>query len=180
MKIPHWNARQAPRDPALVQAIRERRGGKLLNLDLALLWSEPLARGWNAHLRAVRQEFSVDARLREIAICTVARLTGADYEFDHHWPHYVAAGGADASRALLDDPQRAANDATFTADERLAMRLAFEMTRNVAVPDALSKDLEARFPTEALVELIATIATYNMVARFLVAAGVEDERKGKL
>jgi hypothetical protein len=77
MRIPAWSPQAAARDPKLLEAILARRGGKYLNLDLMLLWSEPLARGWNALLGAVRREFALDARVREIAICTVARLTGA-------------------------------------------------------------------------------------------------------
>ena len=179
MPIPPWTPEAAPRDPALVEAIRKRRGGELINLDRALLWSEPLARGWNAHLGAIRRELSVDARLREIAICVVARLTGASYEFLHHWPEYLKAGGAEASRSLLDDPVAAAVNPAFTADERLAMRLAIEMTREVRVPAALEAQLAARFSATERVELIATIATYNMVARFLLATGVEPEQPGK-
>ena len=38
----------------LVDAILARRGGELINLDRALLWSEPVARGWNVYLRNVR------------------------------------------------------------------------------------------------------------------------------
>jgi hypothetical protein len=38
----------------LVDGIMARRGGKLINLDKALLWSEPVARGWNVYLKAVR------------------------------------------------------------------------------------------------------------------------------
>src|SRR6188768_2195482 len=79
LRIPYWTPDAAPRDEMLLDAIRKRRGGKFINLDLALLWSEPLARGWNAHLGAVRREFEIDPRLKELAICTVARLTGADY-----------------------------------------------------------------------------------------------------
>src|SRR4029453_9347569 len=83
MRIPPWTPDAAPRDPALVAAIVERRGGTLLNLDKALLWSEPLARGWNGLLRAVRQEFAFSPRLKELGVCTVAKLTGAHYEFIH-------------------------------------------------------------------------------------------------
>ena len=177
MRIPDWTPESAPRDPALVEAIRQRRGGTLLNLDLALLWSEPLARGWNQYLGAVRREVSVSPRLKELAICTVARETGADYEFNHHWPEYVKAGGDDALRSHLDDVDSAATDTAFSPDERLAIRYATVMTRNVDVPDALFRDVKARFSTTEIVELTAAIATYNMVARFLVALRVQDERK---
>jgi alkylhydroperoxidase family enzyme len=175
MRIPAWSAEAAPRDPKLLDAILARRGGKYLNLDLALLWSEPLARGWNAMLGAVRREFALDARLREIAICTVASLTGADYEFVHHWPEYVKAGGKDALRPRLSDPARACEDAAFDAAERLAMRYAIAMTREVKVPQALFAEVRGRWSDAEVVELTASIAAYNMVARFLVALEVEDE-----
>jgi len=38
-----------------VKSIEARRGGALINLDRMLLWSEPLARGWNGYLRALRR-----------------------------------------------------------------------------------------------------------------------------
>lgn len=172
MRIPPWNDAAAPRDPQLTRAILERRGGKYITLDLALLWSEPLARGWNTYLKAVRSELGVSPRLREIAICTVARLTGADFEFDQHWPDYVKAGGNERLKSRLAKPDEAIRDPEFTADERLAMRYAIAMTRDIHVPEALTEELRERFDNTQLVELTASIATYNMVARFLVALGI--------
>ena len=175
MRVPAWTQEAAHRDPKLIEAILARRGGRFINLDLALLWSEPLARGWNAYIGAVRRELAVSPRLKEIAICVVARLTGAGYEFKHHWPEYVKAGGRDELRARLDDPARALDDPAFDADERLAMRYAAAMTRDVKVPAALFSELRARFDATQIVELTAAIAAYNMVARFLVALEVAPE-----
>ena len=177
MRIPSWTPEAAPRDPALIEAILKRRGGKFINLDLGLLWSEPLARGWNAYVGAVRRELAIDPKVKEIAICTVARLTGADYEFNHHWPEYVKAGGDDRLRPRIMDPDSAATDTEFSNDERLAIRYATVMTRDVKVPNSLFALMKARFSTTELVELTAAIATYNMVARFLVALEVESEPK---
>jgi len=176
MRIDNWTNEAAPRDGALLDAIRARRGGRFINLDLALLWSEPLARGWNALLGAVRREFAVSPRVKELAICVVARLTGASYEFLHHGPEYVKAGGDEALRPALDDPIAAAADERFTGDERLAIRYAIAMTRDIRVEKALFAELKGRFGHTELVELTAAIATYNMVARFLVALDVEPER----
>ena len=175
MRIPAWTPEAAARDPQLVAAIEKRRGGTLINLDRALLWSEPLARGWNTYLGAVRREVSVSSRLKEIAICAVARLTGAQYEFDHHWPEYVRAGGDDALRPAIQGPDHAVADTRFTDDERLAIRYAVAMTRDVRVPDTLFAEVQKRFSTTELVELTAAIATYNMVARFLVALHVGSD-----
>src|SRR5512132_3904189 len=80
-----------PKD--IVDAVRARRGGHLTHLDRMLLHSPALASGWNALLGAVRGRLTLDARLREIAICAVASLNGAEYEFHHHVPELVKAGG---------------------------------------------------------------------------------------
>ena len=162
-----------------MRSILERRGGKLINLDRKLLWSEPLARAWNVYLKAVRREFSISPRLKEIAICTVARITGADYEFQHHWPEYVAAGGDDKLKARIMDVDSAATDTAFTEDERLAIRYATVMTRDVQVPEQLFRLLQGRFSNTEITELTAAIATYNMVARFLVAMQVEEDEDRK-
>ena len=179
MRIPDWTPEAAPRDPALMDAILKRRGGKLINLDKMLLWSEPLARTWNVYLGAVRREFAVSPQLKELAICTVARITGADYEFDHHWPEFVKAGGDDQLRHRIMDVDRAATDTAFSDDERLAIRYATVMTRDVKVPESLFKLVRERFDNTELIELTAAIATYNLVARFLVATGVQEDEGRK-
>jgi alkylhydroperoxidase family enzyme len=165
---------EAPAD--LVAAIRARRGGRLLNLDRMLLHSPPFAAGWNAHLRAVRTELSLDPKLRELAICVVAALNGAEYEFHHHAPEFVNAGGSAAQVEALRDPDAAsASAALFDPTERAALALAIEMTREVAVSDATFEAVRRALGDRCTVELVGTIATYNMVSRFLVALGVEPE-----
>jgi alkylhydroperoxidase family enzyme len=67
------------------------------------------------------------------------------------------------------------DDPTFNADERLAMRYAAAMTRDIKVPDALFAEVRKRFNESEVVELTAAIATYNMVARILVALQVNPE-----
>jgi alkylhydroperoxidase family enzyme len=164
-----------PRD--LVAAIRARRGGKLLNLDRMLLHSPPLAQGWNGYLRAVRTELAVSARLRELAICAVARLNHADYEFHHHAPEFMRAGGTQAQLDALGHVGDPNTDlSAFDAAERAVLSLAVEMTRNVAVGDATMASVHAAVDDDRqVVEIVAVIATYNMVSRFLVALGVEPE-----
>lgn len=175
MRIPPWTPEAAPRPKDLTDAILARRGGQLINLDRMLLWSEPLARAWNVYLGAIRRELSVSPMLKELAICVVAKLTGADYEFTHHAPEYVKAGGKEALLERLSDPDAAAKDAAFSDDERLAIRYAIAMTRDIQVPDALFAELRMRFAHTEIVELTAAIAAYNMVARFLVALHVQPE-----
>jgi len=175
MRIPFWTRAQAQRDPELVAAIERRRGGRLLNLDRMLLWSEPLARSWNVFLRTLRQELSLAPKLRELAICVVARVTGADYEFHHHAPEFEKAGGSAAKVAALDNPDAAATSPLFDALEQNVIRYALASTRAVKVPDALFDTLTRQLSPTELIELAAVVAGYNMVARFLVALQVPPE-----
>ncbi|MBC5786069.1 carboxymuconolactone decarboxylase family protein [Ramlibacter sp. USB13] len=178
MRIPDWTPEGKPQPQDLVQAILERRGGELLNLDRALLWSEPLARGWNTYLKAVRTGLGASRQLRELGICTVALLTGAHYEYHHHAPDYLAAGGTQAALDALQAYVKAGAQGEpqgLAGDEALVARYATQMTRDVKVEDAVFAKMQERFGTTELVEITAAIATYNMVARFLVALGVSPE-----
>jgi alkylhydroperoxidase family enzyme len=180
MRIPDWTPALKAQPQDLVDAILKRRGGTLINLDKALLWSEPLARGWNVYLKAVRTDLPTSPKLRELGICTVALLTGAAYEYKHHAPDFLTAGGTQAELDALNavvkaDARQSAAHAALGTVEQLVIRYAAQMTLDVKVTDEVFNALREHFDTTGLVELTSAIATYNMVARFLVALGVSPE-----
>jgi len=183
MRLPDWTPERKPQPQDLVDAILARRGGALLNLDKALLWSEPLARGWNTYLKAVRTELPTSRKLRELGICTVALLTGATYEYHHHAPDFLAAGGTQAQLDALNafvraDPRGIPSDPSLGPVEKLVIRYAAQMTLDVKVSDDVFNALREHFDETQIVELTSAIATYNMVARFLVALGITPEHGG--
>ena len=143
--------------------------GNISTLYQVLLNSGPLAQGWEALLTAIRSRASVPARLRELAILRIAVLNGARYEFDAHVPHARNAGVPDDAIAALKNVTLAQALAPL---DRLVLELTDAMTRGVEVPDALFERVRAHFDDRQLVELVATIAAYNMVSRFLVALRV--------
>ncbi|MGB6105752.1 MAG: carboxymuconolactone decarboxylase family protein [Pusillimonas sp.] len=163
----------------LVKAIRLRRGGQLSELDRLLLHSPPFAQGWNTFLGQIRTKMKLDPKVREIVMCGVALINDAQYEYDGHLPELLKAGGTREQGEALRDPLAAmSNTALFTKVERAAIRLYSEMTSNVRVNDATFEAArEALGNTQELVELVGTIAAYNMVSRFLVAMNlVEDDK----
>ena len=160
----------------LVESIKARRKGSLINLDRMLLHSPPFAQGWNALLGAVWRDLEIPPRVRELAICAVARLNKAGYEWHQHAPEFLAAGGPQAQLDALDDVDAAVRDnALFDDAERAALALTLEMTRGVEVSDATLERARTLFCDRQLTELVGTIATYNMVSRFLVALGVDEK-----
>lgn len=158
---------------ALVDAIRARRGGRLLNLDRMLLHSPPFAQGWNGMFAAIRSELSLSPKLRELAIMSIAVLNRADYEWVQHEKEFFAAGGTAGQEDALRNPAAALVDTKrFDEIERAILALTYEMTREVVVADATMRRVRAVLPDRQVVELVGTIAGYNMVSRFLVATGV--------
>lgn len=148
------------------QILAER--GRISPLYQVLLNSPPIAQGWEHMLSAVRNRNSLYAGLRELVILRVAVLNRAPYEFDAHVPHALAADvpqiAIDATRVIP-----LAADAPLSSAERVAVQLADTMTRDIEVPDALFAEVKKHFDSQAQIDLVATIAAYNMVSRFLVA-----------
>jgi alkylhydroperoxidase family enzyme len=180
MRIPSWTPEQKAQPQELIDAIKARRGGEFINLDLALLWSEPVARGWNGFLKEVRTGLPTSRKLREIGICTVALLTGAHYEYVHHAPDFLIAGGTQSeldalARVLAGDARLGVKDPELDEVSSLVIQYAAQMTLDVHVSDAVFEAMQKHFDTTQIVEITTAIATYNMVARFLLALGVNPE-----
>ena len=182
MRIPDWTQEQLAQPQELVNTILARRGGALLNLDKALLWSEPVAAGWNVYMRNVRTGLSAPRKLCELGICAVALLTGAHYEYHHHAPEYLKAGGTQAEleglkRAIDTNPADGVTDPALDEMSQWVVHYAAQMTLRVKVDELLFKKLQSCLNTTEIVELTTTIAAYNMVARILVALEISPEEK---
>lgn len=161
----------------LIDSILSRRNGELLNLDRMLLNSPPFAKGWNSLLRQVRGKLSLPARVQELAICAVAVLTDAAYEYHHHAPEFLRAGGTqeelEALRLLKDHN---AQLVPFTANDRAILTLVREMTLFIHVNDTtFAAARSVLHDDQQMSELVGIIATYNMVSRYLVALQVDVE-----
>lgn len=84
----------------------------------------------------------------------------------------------DTSTALTDDvdPGHALSDA-----QRAALAYADWMTKNVHVPQHVFDALKATVSNDQqIVEVTMTVATYNMVSRFLVSLDVGDKADTKV
>ena len=160
--------------PDLVEAIRARRPAhQLWNLDRMLLNSPNFAKGWNTMFGAIRGQLSLPGKLRELPIMAIAVMNKADYEWVAHEPEFLKAGGTPQQLAALKAER--ADPKLFDATELATLRLTSEMTRNVQVKQETIDAIRKLLPDQQVVELIGTIAGYNMVSRFLLATGVDRE-----
>jgi alkylhydroperoxidase family enzyme len=143
--------------------------GRISLLYQVLLNSAPIAQGWEAMLTAVRNKSSVPADLRELMILRVAILNKASFEFEAHIPHALKAG---VPQEKIDALRSLTLSNLFTDEEILVLQMTDHMTRDVEVPAELMAKVTQQYSAEKVVELVATVAAYNMVSRFLVALNI--------
>lgn len=145
--------------------------GRVSLLYKVLLNSGPIASGWERMLTAVRNQTCLPADLREMIILRIAVLNRAAFEFEAHQPIAEKAGVGAEKIAGLRQLELPAG--IFSELEGLLIAMTDSMTREIEVPDAVFEPLRAHFDNQGLVEVVATIAAYNMVSRFLVALRIE-------
>ncbi|HVN89853.1 MAG TPA: carboxymuconolactone decarboxylase family protein [Candidatus Binataceae bacterium] len=124
----------------------------------------------------LRNGTQLDPKLRELALMTVGRLTGAEYEFTHHWNIALKVG---VRRDQLEQLADYAASPGFNDQERAVMRYAEEATRNVRVSDLTFEALRDFLDNRRIMELVMNVAFYNSVVRVLVPCGVELEAGAK-
>jgi alkylhydroperoxidase family enzyme len=124
----------------------------------------------------LRNGTQLDAKLRELALLTVGRLTGAEYEFVHHWNMALRLG---VPREQLEQLANFESSTAFNQDERAVMRYAAEATSNVKVNDTTFDALRRFLDHRRIMELVMNVAMYNAVARVIVPCGVELETGAK-
>ena len=114
----------------------------------------------------------IEARLRELAIMTVGLVTGASYEFNHHWKSALKAG---VRREQLEQLADAETSDAFDERERAIVRYASEVTLLLTVSDETWSVLHRHFSVREVMDIVMAVAWYNAVARMLLPMEIEME-----
>jgi alkylhydroperoxidase family enzyme len=151
-------------EAAIISRIQARRAPRPLQaLDLTLLHSPPVADGWNSFLGAIRTQTSLSDDVREIAICRVAVLNGALYEWEHHAPLARKGGVSEDGIQLLGIEERIGtlgerNPGGLTEKQWAVVRYTDAMTRDVKVSEEVFEELRKHFSDKEVVEITATVS----------------------
>lgn len=159
--VPDPPPTSSPEEESIVAAIAARRHPRPIQpLDLALLHSPHVAAGWNSFVGAIRTKTSLSDDLRELAICRIAVVNKAWYEWMHHAPLAVKGGVSAASMEEIrkDGPLARSERPEGFTDKQWAVCVATdEMTRNVQVADETFAWLKSLFGHQEVVEIVATV-----------------------
>jgi alkylhydroperoxidase family enzyme len=164
MRLPYVENSPTSDDPTtkeIYHRITARRAPEpLQELDLTLLHSPHVADGWNSFLGAIRTRSSLGDDIREIAICRVAVLNKATYEWEQHAPLARKGGVDEAGLHVLATAPPLASDRLFealNAKQEAVVRFTDEMTRNVRVSHEVFEGLRREFSDQEVVEITATV-----------------------
>lgn len=147
---------------AIYDRIAARRAPRPLQpLDLTLFRSPNVADGWNSFLGAIRTKTSLPDDIREIAICRVAVLNGAAYEWLSHAPLAKKGGVSEEGMKSLGNPDVAGATKLegFTDKQWAVIRYTDAMTRNVQVSEEVFAEVKKVFSGQEVVEITATVCS---------------------
>lgn len=111
----------------------------------------------------------LDARLRELIILRVAKLSRCQYEWVQHVPIALASGCTEAEVQAIEHDDLSG----FDARARATLELATEMLHHVRASDAVLAAARAHLSDREVVETIVAVGFYMMVARLLETTGVD-------
>jgi alkylhydroperoxidase family enzyme len=148
------------------------RGSKVPDLYRLLANAPELLQAWTSLAWPLRNVNHVDRGLRELLIMRTAQLTGAEYEWKHHWSLALAAGVAAEKLDALANWK--AND-LFDADERAALGMTDAMVADSHVGVGAVHPVLDRFDKPAVIQLVLTVAFYICVGRFAGALDLTVE-----
>lgn len=143
----------------------------------------------NSFLKSIRTQTTLPTSIRELAICRVAAINRAWYEWDSHSPILESANVLSAAAIeylKTQVPGDASTEHTPAGGDKAGKEVLFDekhlavleytdaMTKGCVVPKRVFDQLKALFSEREVVELTASVAAYNCVSRFLVALDVGE------
>ena len=109
---------------------------------------------------ALRFDGTLPERIRELAICVVARETGNQFEWQTHAPLAIKAGVA---AEAIDSLAAGRRPRQLAADEACAVDFIVELMHRHGVSDATFAESAACFGEPGVVELTALVGYFAMV-----------------
>lgn len=169
---PRLPVRTAADDPRLAELFAkglEGPDGSPLNIFGTLGNHPDLLRRWLVFAAHVLSKNTLSARDRELLILRTGWNCRSRYEFGQH---VLIARECGISDAEIDRVSVGPDADGWDESDRLLLEAADELHHHSSLSDRTWSALAARYDTEQILDLIATVGNYHMVAMFLNSARV--------
>lgn len=163
---------QAPQEVREVFQKIEANGARVINLYKAAANSPGTVLNVIRLGNSIIRRTELAARLREMVILRVARLSGCEYEWAHHAHLAKEAGLSQKQIEAIPDWKKSP---AFSEQERAVLAYTDEVAKKVEVSARAFNKLKGFFDEQEIVELSLIIGYYGMLARLLVPLQVEVE-----
>lgn len=145
-----------------------------INLNRALVNSPGASRAFSRLGGYIRNQSTLDGRLRELAILQVGYVARSEYEYSHHIKIGHDFGVSDDDvRAIAVETAGGVSNLEPLA--RAVLRGARQMAAGEAIDDATFQTLSEALGPEHLTDLAVTISFYCGVVRLLQTLGIDVE-----
>jgi uncharacterized peroxidase-related enzyme len=118
-------------------------------------------------------ESALDPRVRELAVLMLMKRCNCEYGFVRHIDIAKRCG---LSQEQIDDVGNYQTSSRFTADDKVILRYAEDLTQKARVDDDLYAKAEKLVGKQNIIELTGAVAFWNMMARNLNALQVSLEK----
>ena len=145
-----------------------------INIFRMMANAETAFRPWLAFGGALLSSLELDARVRELVILHVGRLSGAEYEWVQHVPIALAVGATQEEVDAVESGDVGA----LGPLEQAVLRFTEEVVRDVRASDEALAAVREHLSPREVVELLLVIGNYMLVARVAETAGIEIDEGG--
>ncbi len=164
--------RKASDDPRLGELFAKGLNGPSgdpLNI-FGVLGNHPdMLKRWLVFATHVLSKNSLSARDRELLILRTGWNCGSRYEWGQH---VVIARDCGISDSEIEAVKNGADSTSWSSHDRLLMCAADELHRHQTLSDHTWDALIGTYSTEQVLDVVATVGNYTMVAMFLNSTGV--------
>ncbi len=147
----------APRIPPLESADG-------INITKTLAHHPMLADRWLTFARYVLGESTLPPRERELLILRIGYLCGSEYEWGQHTRIARGVGLSDEEIRRVTGGPDAAGWSSF---DRVLLRAADELHRDAYISDRTWAELDTRYDTKQLMDVVFTVGQYTLVSMAL-------------
>jgi len=171
-RLPYVEKDAAAPDQEKILAQVTQKSGKIANIWKLWAHSPLTLETFMPFYKALMMKGSLECKLRELAYVKTSLINDCVYCAG---PHKVVGMKFGVTEQQLNEIDHYESSSAFSPVEKLVLRYAEELTKNVKTSDELMKELRKHLNEAQIVELNLTIGMANLTNRFNVSLATDPD-----